>query len=190
MAPIVVVGLGNPGPEYETTRHNVGFLVVDLLSGRWNRRFRSGPGDSLVASAELQGNPVLLMKPLTFMNNSGSAVADVLRQYDPGPASLLIILDDFALPIGALRLRPRGSDGGHNGLASIIEHLGTDEVPRLRCGIGRDAPPPGTAMADFVLSRFDAGEEDTVRDMIARAADAVTEFVIGGIDSAMNRFNT
>ena len=190
MESIVVVGLGNPGPDYETTRHNVGFRVVDRLSGRWKKRFTIDADDIALATGDLRGRRILLVKPLTFMNNSGVAVAEALRRFDVAVSSLLIVVDDFALPLGAIRLRSGGSDGGHNGLASVIEHLHTEEFPRLRCGVGIENPPPGEAMAEYVLSPFDAGEEELVTAMIERAADAATEFAISGISSAMNRFNT
>lgn len=187
---VVVVGLGNPGTEYATTRHNVGFRVLDTLSGRWKRPFRGGKGEYLIAPGDIAGHEVALVKPLTYMNNSGEAVADVLERLETAQASLLVVLDDFALPLGALRLRPRGSDGGHNGLYSVIVSLGTEEIPRLRCGIGRSDQASGRDMADFVLSPFEKNERETADEMILRAADAVTECVIGGLASAMNRFNS
>ena len=190
MEPIVVVGLGNPGTEYAGTRHNIGFTVVDRLSGRWKRKFTPGKGEYHLAHAELLEHEIILVKPLTYMNNSGMAVADVIDRYSVPLSSLLVVVDDFALPLGTLRLRPAGSDGGHNGLASIIYQLQSDEFARLRCGIGRTGMPPGEPMAEFVLSRYDPDELETAGKMVERAADAVTEFVKGGIADAMNRFNS
>ncbi len=190
MEPAVVVGLGNPGPEYESTRHNVGFFVVDHLAGRWNSRWKTGKGDYLTASKSLYGRQIILVKPLTFMNNSGAAVAEALQHFEVPASALLLVVDDLALPLGSLRLRPGGSDGGHNGLASVIEWLGSDQVARLRCGIGNETMQPGSDMAEFVLSPFDVRESDSVQEMVARGADAVTEFACNGIASAMNRFNT
>jgi len=190
VVPIVVVGLGNPGSEYETTRHNIGFQVADALSLRWKKPFKPGKGDYVVARGEIGGRPVVLAKPLTYMNNSGLAVQDVLERYDATPGALLVIVDDVALPLGVLRFRARGTDGGHNGLASVMYQLQSDEFFRLRCGIMQEAMPPKTVLADFVLSRFDPEEIDPVRAMIVRAADAVTEFVVSGAASAMNKYNT
>ena len=190
MAPVVVVGLGNPGTEYEATRHNVGFRVVDTLAGRWKKAFKPGKGDYLVARAEIAGHAVVLVKPLTYLNNSGAAVMDVLKRWEAGIESLLVILDDIALPLGSLRLRARGSDGGHNGLYSIIYQLQSDEVARLRCGVGQEELPRKGMMADFVLSSFTEAERKAVDTMIVSAADAATEFIAGGIARAMNRFNT
>ncbi len=185
-----MVGLGNPGAGYEFTRHNIGFLVIDLLLSRWNKRLRPGKGEYLLARGGYAGEDVLLVKPLTYMNRSGSAVRDVLEREGLPPEKLLVVCDDFALPLGTLRLRSRGSDGGHNGLASIIVELQTEEFPRLRCGIQQEAMPPKEAMADFVLSTFERAEEETVRTMIDRAADAVQEMVVSGLGRTMNLYNT
>ena len=187
---LVVVGLGNPGTEYEATRHNVGFRVVDTLCRRWERQFRPGKGQFFFAHGILAGQEVALVKPVTYMNNSGEAVREALEKFGVEAGSLLIVLDDVALPLGTLRIRPAGSDGGHNGLYSIIADVGTEEIPRLRCGIGPNDTVPGRDMADFVLSPFRKDERAAVDGMIVRAADAVTEFAAGGISSAMNRFNT
>jgi peptidyl-tRNA hydrolase, PTH1 family len=188
--PIVVVGLGNPGTEYEATRHNVGFDVVTTLAARWKKPFRPGRGDYQTARASIGGKQVVLVKPLTYMNNSGLAVEEVLARENAGPGSLLVVVDDIALPLGTLRIRHSGSDGGHNGLYSIIYQLGTDAFPRLRCGVGPAVKPPKAGMPDFVLSRFEPGERATAEAMITRAADAVTEAIASGIATAMNVFNT
>ena len=185
-----MVGLGNPGARYEHTRHNIGFLVIDELLSRWKKRLRPGKGEYLLARADYAGEEVLLIKPLTFMNNSGIAVRDILDREGLGPQHLLVVCDDFALPPGVLRLRSRGSDGGHNGLASIIMELQNDDFPRLRCGIQLEGMPPKDAMADFVLTAFGDTERETVRTMITRAADAVQELVVSGIGRAMNIYNT
>ena len=187
---LVVVGLGNPGTEYEGTRHNAGFMVVDLLSGRWRKPFKPGKGDYLAVRGSVGGRDLALVKPLTYMNNSGAAVLDALRQFDAEAENLLVVVDDFALPLGTIRMRPGGSDGGHNGLYSVISDLRREDFPRLRCGIGRTDQKPTGDMAEFVLSPFREDELETARQMIARAADAVTEFVTGSITGAMNRFNT
>jgi len=181
----IIVGLGNPGREYEKTRHNIGFMVVDRLakvaeSVTWKRRFQAD-----LAEAWLAGEKVVLVKPQTYMNLSGHAVRQVVQWYRVPLENVLIVLDDLALPFGALRLRARGSAGGHNGLESVIEQLGSQEVPRLRVGIGRGH---ATATA-HVLSRFSPDEERQLPDVIDRAAGAVRLWMTAGIEKAMNDIN-
>jgi peptidyl-tRNA hydrolase, PTH1 family len=188
--PLIVVGLGNPGSEYENTRHNVGFTVIDELCGRFKKGLAHGKGDYLCSVARLQLTTVVLVKPLTYMNNSGLAVVDVLQRYRASLADTLVIVDDLALPLGAIRARAHGSDGGHNGLYSIIYHLNSSEFPRIRCGIRSDTMPPKEERAAFVLSAFESKEAGTVDAMINRAADAAMEFVRFGIARTMNKFNT
>ena len=186
---ILVVGLGNPGDEYAETRHNIGFQVLDMLAdavaGRWDRR----GGTYARVTIRAGGQTLILCKPLTYMNNSGDAVADALHDTGVRAEDLLVVTDDFALPLGTLRLRRRGSDGGHNGLHSIIRSLGTQWFPRLRCGIRREPMPAKEQIADFVLSPFDREELLAAKDMRVRAAEAVTEIAVAGYDKAMNRFN-
>jgi peptidyl-tRNA hydrolase, PTH1 family len=184
----LIAGLGNPGPKYRGTRHNVGFDVVDTLAERAGlRSFETGPADALIARTRpVDGEPVLLVKPLTFMNLSGQAVGELARYFKVDVADVLIVLDEAQLPLGRLRIRARGSAGGHNGLKSVIEHLGTD-VPRLRLGVGRG--DGRRDLADHVLARFDSDETADVDRMIARAADAAETFVTEGIAVVMNRFN-
>ncbi|MGE5244760.1 MAG: aminoacyl-tRNA hydrolase [Betaproteobacteria bacterium] len=181
-----IVGLGNPGPKYRGTRHNVGFAVVDELARRAGAAFESAPADALVARWRRPGDPVLLAKPLTFMNRSGDAVGDLVRYFKVDPADLLVVLDEVQLPLGRIRARPRGSAGGHNGLKSVIAQLGV-EFSRLRLGIGRgDARRD---LADHVLARFDDDEAAEVERMTTRAADAAEMFVTEGIAAVMNAFN-
>jgi PTH1 family peptidyl-tRNA hydrolase len=187
---LLVAGLGNPGDEYAATRHNVGFMVADELCRRGGGRWESRKGLSAIARVRIGGAEIVLCKPLTYMNNSGMAVAETLRRFDLEVSSLLVVVDDLALPLGRLRIRTRGSDGGHNGLTSVIFALGSDEFARLRCGIGQEAPPPKGTMPDFVLSPFDRPEVPALREMVARAADAAATGAVGGIAAAMNRFNT
>ena len=190
MDPIIVVGLGNPGTEYEWTRHNVGFKVVDELSRRFKTPMKAGRGEYLFASRRIDGKKVVFAKPLTYMNNSGTAVGDLLEKYIARLEDLIIVADDFALPLGTIRVRAKGSDGGHNGLSSIIFQLNSSEFARIRCGIQQEMMLSKERMAEFVLSPFDTEERKTAEAMISRAADAVMEFVAAGIARTMNRFNT
>ncbi len=187
----MVVGLGNPGRTYEWTRHNLGFAVVDALASEARAEFRPGRGEYWYAACSLNQRDVVLLKPTTYMNDSGLAVVQGLEHFAATQDTLLVVCDDFQLPLGTLRLRPRGSDGGHNGLASVIYQLASDTFPRLRCGIGSPAMPavPDTK-AGFVLEQFGAGEMPAVRDLIARARDASISVVTDGLDLAMSRFNT
>jgi len=189
MNTVLVAGLGNPGRLYRETRHNVGFMVLDRLAERLGTAFGPGKGDYLLGEGTVGERKVVLLRPLTYMNNSGRAVADLLEARPLPYEDLLVVVDDAALPLGTLRLRAGGSDGGHNGLASVIEHLRTDQFPRLRCGIGREEMPTGIPLDRFVLSPFELSERRALGAMISAASDAVTEFVNSGISSAMNKFN-
>ncbi len=181
----LVVGLGNPGREYRGTRHNVGFDVLDLLAGRHRLEWESAPADALIA--KWRAVSVLLAKPLTFMNLSGYAIGDLLRFYKIDLADLFVVVDDANLELGRLRARPSGSAGGHNGLKSIIEALGTEEFARLRVGVGRG--DGRRDLADHVLAKFDPDERVEVAEAAGRAADAAELFVTEGIGPVMNRFN-
>jgi len=183
----LIVGLGNPGPRYRDTYHNVGFDVVDTLARRHAVAFGSSPADALTARVRGLGDEVWLAKPLTFMNLSGRAVADLLRFYKIAPPDLLAVVDDVALPTGRLRIRRRGSAGGHNGLKSIVECLGTDEFPRLRVGVGRG--DPRRDLADHVLTRIPAAERVALEAAVERAADAADTFIARGIEAVMNEYN-
>jgi PTH1 family peptidyl-tRNA hydrolase len=183
----IVVGLGNPGERYRRTRHNVGFMVVDALAaaGRAGRG-REEQGAS-VAEAEVAGEPALLVKPLSFMNRSGLPVAGLLAAYEAEPRDLVVILDDVALDLGVLRLRERGTHGGHNGLRSIIDTLGTDDFPRVRAGIRKGELPDD--LAEYVLSNFPSEDVLVVQEMVGYAADAVEGILREGVVAAMSRFN-
>ncbi len=188
-----IVGLGNPGAKYQGTRHNVGFAVVDDVAGRAGVAFASAPVNALVARwRDPAGATTLLVKPLTYMNESGHAVAGLLHYYKIALVDVLVIVDEAQLPLGKLRARARGSAGGHNGLKSLIAHLG-EEFSRLRVGIGRGAEEgDGRArrdLADHVLSRFDAAEQEEAEQMVSRAADAVETFITSGIVAVMNKYN-
>lgn len=181
----VIAGLGNPGQRYAGTRHNVGFDVLDLLVSRHGLTWESAPADALMARWRAAGT--ILLKPLTYMNLSGHAVGDVLRYFKIDTSSLLVIVDEAQLELGRLRTRPSGSAGGHNGLKSLIQQLGTDQFARLRIGVGRgDARRD---LADHVLASFDKDERATIDEAITRAADAAELFVVEGIGPVMNRFN-
>ena len=181
----LIVGLGNPGAKYRGTRHNIGFAVLDALAARWQVSFESAPVDALIAKVR-GADEVLLAKPLTFMNASGEAVGALLRYYKIEIADLLVVVDDVQLPLGKIRARVRGSAGGHNGLKSIVAHVG-DAFSRLRIGVGRG--DPRRDLADHVLTRFDADEAAEVERVTARAADAASMFVTSGIGAVMNGFN-
>jgi PTH1 family peptidyl-tRNA hydrolase len=193
-----IVGLGNPGPKYSGTRHNIGFAVVDELARRAGVTFGSAPVDALVGRLRRErrgpdGVPdaselddVLLAKPMTFMNESGQAVGELARYFKIDIADLLIVVDEVQLPLGKLRARTRGSAGGHNGLKSIIAHIG-DDFARLRIGVGRG--DSRRDLADHVLSRFDRDEAAEVERLTARAADAAELFTTAGIAAVMNTYN-
>jgi len=181
----IVVGLGNPGKEYAATRHNLGFMVADELARRTGAaggrtRFRSQ-----ITEGRLAEDKLVLVKPQTYMNLSGHAVREVVNWYHAPREDVLIVLDELELPYGSIRLRADGSAGGHNGLASVLEQLGTKAIPRMRIGIGRG---PGTARSQ-VLSRFSPEEERALADIVAAAADCVTLWAEEGIVAAMNRCN-
>src|SRR5262245_4150230 len=182
----VVVGLGNPGKRYDGTRHNVGFAVVDALAkgrnvGRAQRRF-----DADTVELTEDGEKVLLVKPETYMNLSGRCVRQALDFYQVPLDQLLVVCDDFNLPLGKLRFRPRGTHGGHNGLRDIQSHLGTTAYSRLRLGVG---PPPEEDVVDHVLSRFRPSEKPVIADAIVLAAQAVGLWLREGIDECMNQYN-
>jgi len=185
----VIVGLGNPGRKYEHTRHNIGFEVVAELARAAAAEFRRGwLSSASTARVRLKdGGELLLVKPQTFMNRSGTAVAPLLRKKGLKPADLVVVVDDADLEPGRLRIRKQGGAGGHNGLKSLIQELGTDEFVRVRVGIGRD--PAGTELVDHVLTRFAPHERETMDAAVRQAAEAVREIARAGADAAMNKFN-
>ena len=188
----LVAGLGNPGAKYRGTRHNVGFEVIDLLARRQRLDFEAAPADAVFARWRRSetggsGDVVLLTKPLTFMNLSGDAVAALARYYKVETPDLLIVCDDVNLPLGRLRVRGSGTEGGHNGLRSMAAMLGTIDYPRLRIGVGRG--DLRRDMADHVLARFEPEEEPGIEAAVARAADAVETWIDDGLAKTMNVFN-
>ena len=185
----LIVGLGNPGREYRDTRHNVGFMVVDEIARRHGIDWASGPSQlaETLIGKRFGAEPMMLAKPLTYMNNSGESVAGLVRYFNVAHDELFVVVDEAALPFGKLRARPRGSAGGHNGLKSIIERLGTTEFSRLRLGVGRG--DGRRDLADHVLARFERGEHADLETLITRAADAAEMFAAEGISKVMNVYN-
>ena len=187
----LVVGLGNPGRRYRKTRHNVGFRVVDALGERWQASSRPAHDavvyDARVSAEGSESRRVLLAKPQTFMNRSGQSVVALVRYYRVAIEDVLVVQDDIALPTGRLRARPDGSAGGHKGLADILQRLGTQDVARLRIGVGE--PPPEMASEDYVLGKFARDETDAIDEAIATAQQAVMDWIFEGMTPVMNRYN-
>ncbi|HEY3121216.1 MAG TPA: aminoacyl-tRNA hydrolase [Vicinamibacteria bacterium] len=183
----MVVGLGNPGDRYRRTRHNVGFMVVDELASRAGAGKARQEADCWVGPAHIAGEDVLLVKPLTFMNRSGLAVERLLAGKGAAPQDLVVVLDEVALELGVLRIRERGSHGGHNGLRSLVDVLGTDDFARLRIGVRKGDPPED--LADYVLSEFPRDDVLVVQEIVGRAADAIECLLSEGPAAAMNRYN-
>jgi len=181
-----IVGLGNPGARYHGTRHNIGFAVADEMARRAGVGFDAAPVNGLIARWRRPEGVALLMKPMTYMNESGQAVGELARYFKIDVADLLVVVDEVQLPLGKLRARARGSAGGHNGLKSVIAHLG-DEFARLRIGVGRG--DGNRDLADHVLAKFDKSEAAEVERMTLRAADAAEMFITSGIAAVMNGFN-
>lgn len=183
----LVLGLGNPGKEYQRTRHNIGFLVVDLVASERKVPIRRKKYRSLIGELPVDGEKVLLVKPQTFMNRSGDAVQDLVCYLKVKVQDLVVIHDDLDLPFGRIRIRSRGSAGGHRGVLSILEALGEEGFFRVRVGIGR--PPPGVDPTEYVLQSFSAAEAPMLGDVVARAAEAVQCLLEEGSQRAMERFN-
>jgi PTH1 family peptidyl-tRNA hydrolase len=184
----LIVGLGNPGREYRLNRHNLGFMALDEVAERHEMAgFTRKQGRALYTTGTIHGAPVVLVKPQTYMNQSGEAVGQLMRFYNVPIDKLLVIVDDLAIPFGTLRLRPRGTAGGQRGLQSIIDTIGSDRFSRLRLGIGR--PPGQTPSASFVLQDFKQGDLDEVDIVLKRAVDVVDSFIKDGPQLTMSRFN-
>ena len=184
----LIAGLGNPGEQYENTRHNVGFRVIDELADRGDFPVQRLKFRALTNTAVIGGQGVLVMKPVTYMNLSGEAVGEAARFYKLPPDHVLVISDDVDLPLGRLRIRKGGSAGGHNGLKSIIQHLGTDQFPRLKVGVG-GKPHPDYDMADWVLGKLQGEDKKIMNAAVRRAAQAVECLLSQGLDKAMNQYN-
>jgi PTH1 family peptidyl-tRNA hydrolase len=185
--PFLIAGLGNPGRKFEHNRHNVGFMLLNRLSSRLGDSFGSVESKALVAKSSYLGERVILVKPQTYMNNSGKAVSSLVHFYKVPMDNLMVAYDDVDLPLGILRLRPSGGSAGQKGMQSIIERLGTEEFPRLRIGTGR--PPGRMEAADYVLQDFPNDETDLLTDTLDRAVEAVLTFLQYGLERAMNSYN-
>jgi len=186
-APFLIVGLGNPGLEYRYSRHNFGFMVLDALAEHWSVPLKKIKFKAVYGEDRFKGNKVVLVKPLTFMNESGRAVAPLLRFYKCPPENMLVIHDDLDLPLGTLRIRPSGSTAGQRGMESITQMIGTQEFPRLRLGISR--PPGQMDPKDYVLKKFLPAEEELQKMVINQAVEAVECFLTDGLTKAMNKYN-
>jgi len=184
-----VLGLGNPGERYRLTRHNFGFLVTDALAESGGVVFREGPGPSGIAPFTVGARRGILAQPRTWMNRSGSAAVALLDRFGPATDRVLVVTDDLDLPLGRIRFRSSGGAGGHNGLRSLIEEMGTNEFPRLRLGIGRPDGIDRDDVVDYVLEPFGEEELPAVKEVVERAAEGVRAFLEEGIESAMSRFN-
>ena len=184
----IIVGLGNPGDRHRDSRHNLGFRCVDLMSKQWDIPFSERRAKVVLARGRRHGQDVVLVKPRTFMNNSGEALTYLVDRFGVRPSGILVIYDDLELALGRLRIRIQGSGGTHNGMRSIVSALQTQEIPRLRVGIG--SPPPGQETIPFVLGRFSGEESELVAQSVSLVADAADCLVEKNIDEAMNRFNS
>jgi PTH1 family peptidyl-tRNA hydrolase len=181
----IVVGLGNPGKRYSRTRHNIGFMVVEEIARRYEIDFKE-KAKYRIGTGSINGEKVLLVEPLLYMNNSGLAVKDVMGRFNISLEKLIVIHDDLDMEVGKLRVRRKGSSGGHKGVESIIQNISSKDFARLKIGIGREE---GVASEDYVLSRFRKNEISLIKSVIEKASDAVTCMVLDGLDKAMNKFN-
>lgn len=184
----LIVGLGNPGSEYEKTRHNIGFMVVDQMAKEASASFKKGRNAAVETGVNIAGHSVILAKPLTFMNNSGSAVAGLMNYYNVEIDRLFVIMDEVELPFGRLRVRKQGGSAGHNGMKSIIQHINSQEFARLRIGIGTEYAKKD--MSKFVLSNFSRNEQQELDLIVGTSVDVVHSYIRNGIDRTMNTFNT
>jgi PTH1 family peptidyl-tRNA hydrolase len=190
----LIVGLGNPGTQYTRSRHNMGFMCVSYFGKKHGIEFDKKQNEARTGQGVIEGIPVVLARPQTFMNNSGQSVSPLMNKFGVNIADLLVIYDDLDLPLGRIRLRMDGSAGGHNGIKSIIAHLGTKDFARLRIGIGRPTAPVGNTwgerdIIDYVLREFAPEERQPIEEAITKASEAILSFIIEGGEKAMNKFN-
>ena len=184
----LIVGLGNPGKNYEFTRHNAGFLTLDHIASELDTEINNFKNNALVADVVINNHRCLLVKPQTFMNNSGTAVRDIAKFYKIPPEKIIVVFDDISLPCGKLRIRRKGTDGGHNGIKSIIYHLNSDHFPRIKIGVGAK-PNPEYDLADWVLSKFGKDDTEQLKAAITKATEVLPFILDGEIDKAMNKAN-
>jgi len=182
----IIAGLGNPGKEYAGTRHNVGFDTIDFFAEKYNINLNKLKFNSVYGEININGEKVMLVKPVTYMNRSGIAIAEIVKYYKVPIENLIIVYDDIDIPTGTLRIRPHGSSGTHNGMKSIIYQLENDKFPRIRIGIGRN---PDMDLADYVLQRFNKDDREKINSIISSASEAAEEIVAKSLDSAMQKFN-
>jgi len=183
----IVIGLGNPGSKYDNTKHNVGFNVIDLLADRFKIKVNKLKFKALSGDGIIEGERVLLVKPQTFMNLSGESVREIIDWYKATLNNIIIVYDDVDLPLGKIRVRPKGSSGTHNGMKSVVYQIQSDDFPRVRIGVGR--PPEEWDLADYVLSKFSSEERKIINGSVSLAGDSVIEIIKSGVESAMNRYN-
>lgn len=184
----IIAGLGNPGAKYEMTRHNAGFLAIDMLAMKQNKEIKRLKFHALTCDAEIEGKKCLLMKPQTFMNNSGEAIGQAAKFYKIPPQNIIVLSDDISLDVGKIRIRRKGSAGGHNGLKSIIAHLGSEDFPRIKIGVGKK-PNAYMDLADWVLGRFPKELEPQLKEALENADGAISLIVQDKFDRAMNLYN-
>lgn len=182
----IIAGLGNPGKEYTNTRHNAGYMAVEYLSEKLNVKLNKLKFNSVYGDTFINGEKVMLVKPVTYMNRSGIAIAEIMKFYKIEVENLIVIYDDIDIPLGTLRIRPNGSPGTHNGMKSIINNIGSGEFPRIRIGIGRNEDMD---LADYVLQKFSSSERDLIYPIVEKAALAAIEIIENNIDSAMQKYN-
>jgi len=186
----MVVGLGNPGAEYEFTRHNLGFRIIDNLARKFNMEFKKLKScHSLISRGKINHQEVILIKPQTFMNLSGEAVSKIVFSYRIDFSDLLIVYDDLNLTLGQIRIRKKGSAGGHKGMESIIQYLGSEDLPRMRIGIGRPDPEVGEDCVSYVLSNFSPEEEEIIKKTIPLATEAIEKIIEDGLEEAMRKYS-
>lgn len=184
----LVVGLGNPGSKYANTRHNIGFMVIDTITANLSCGKAKLKHKSEIFEGNVKGAKVLFIKPQTFMNNSGEAVLEIANFYKIAPQNIIVISDDVSLDVGVLRIRRKGSHGGHNGLKSIINLVGSEDIPRIKVGVGKK-PHPDYDLADFVLGRFSKEDTPKMQEAIKKCSDAIECIITDGVDKAMNMYN-
>jgi PTH1 family peptidyl-tRNA hydrolase len=183
----IIIGLGNPTREYQATRHNIGFDVITKIADDYNISLDMKKHKAICGKGMIAGEKVILAQPQTYMNLSGESVRELVDFYKVTPEEIIVIYDDISLDVGQLRLRSKGSAGGHNGIKSIIQHLGTQEFPRIKVGVGDK--PAGWDLADYVLSRFPEEEQPVIRESLKKSSEAVKAIITGGMEAAMNLYN-